>query len=928
MEPTEELWLGLNDLKVHFYFEWSDGTPVTFTTWQRGHPTYPSGLENCVVMKGQDGYWATDICDKKLGYICKKESSSQSSEEEMTTDPGCQRGWRRYGFHCYFVGSAFLTFSDANKTCEQNKAYLTTVENRNEQIFLISLTGQRHEKYFWIGLSDLEEPGTFRWTSGETLLFTHWNTDMPVRERGCVAMRTGVAAGLWDVVSCEERANFLCKQPVEDAPSLAPTSTCAAGWDTAPRRGTCLKVSSHQETRDSRRALARAGFSSKALGRCLGMISAMVLKYKTIRAKGLNTQAFWIGLFHLNPDEGYAWIDGSPAAYQYWAEDEPNNYQGSEHCVMFNKSPQMRWNDLNCENSLNWICEAEKEYKVTDDGWFIYGDKQYYFSSENAHMEKAREICKKNSADLVVIENESERKFLWKYIYRKGVKNYFIGLVASFDRKFSCRNSKQLMETCHATPVLCFFVSWLDDTPVNYVAWAPGEPNFANSDENCVIMSDFGFWKDISCAQKNDFICERHNSTHSMFAPTVLPFLGGCPETWLLFNNKCYKIFGYTTEERLTWHAARSTCIESGGNLVSIHNAQVQAFLTLLLKDISGETWIGLNDINQEHTYVWTDGSIFDYSKWGRKFPFRDKYINIDWNFITIETDCIAMMKGSDDEAGSWGNTGCQHNKSYICQMDSKSELFHSTPASEFEFIHYENSSYLIIPSKMNWDEARRACKEKSSQLASILDYYTNTFLLLQAAQHGEPLWIGLNSKVNGYYRWTDNKKMNYSEWSYGEPKWKIACVYLNLYGTWKTAPCKEEHFPVCQKSDDTASYDLPPETGKCPESDHISWVPFQSHCYNFNSDEMSWSQSVTKCVQSDAEKDKPHGHNAIWMLLTLVLLILVGMTFMVYFLFKIKNQDSCFLQHRTLDYTSPLTGTGDETDFLTDKERNEHSVV
>lgn len=52
-EPTEELWLGLNDLKAHLYFEWSDGTPVTFTKWQRRHPTNTNGLEHCVTMKGQ-----------------------------------------------------------------------------------------------------------------------------------------------------------------------------------------------------------------------------------------------------------------------------------------------------------------------------------------------------------------------------------------------------------------------------------------------------------------------------------------------------------------------------------------------------------------------------------------------------------------------------------------------------------------------------------------------------------------------------------------------------------------------------------------------------------------------------------------------------------------------------------------------------------
>ncbi|NXA27781.1 MRC1 protein, partial [Ibidorhyncha struthersii] len=178
-KPTEELWLGLNDLKAHFYFEWSDGTPVTFTKWQRRHPTYTNGLENCVVMKGQDGYWAIDVCDKQLGYICKKKPSSQTSEKKTIEDPGCHKGWKKYGFHCYLVGSALLTFSEANKTCERSKAYLATVESRNEQAFLISLTGLRSEKYFWIGLSNTKEQGSFRWTSGETPLFTHWNTAMP-----------------------------------------------------------------------------------------------------------------------------------------------------------------------------------------------------------------------------------------------------------------------------------------------------------------------------------------------------------------------------------------------------------------------------------------------------------------------------------------------------------------------------------------------------------------------------------------------------------------------------------------------------------------------------------------------------------------------------------------------------------------------------
>lgn len=46
--------------------------------------------------------------------------------------------------------------------------------------------------------------------------------------------------------------------------------------------------------------------------------------------------------------------------YENWDKDEPNNHEEIEHCVMFNRSPQMRWNDLYCEHLLNWICETKK----------------------------------------------------------------------------------------------------------------------------------------------------------------------------------------------------------------------------------------------------------------------------------------------------------------------------------------------------------------------------------------------------------------------------------------------------------------------------------------------------------------------------------------------------------------------------------------
>lgn len=46
----------------------------------------------------------------------------------------------------------------------------------------------------------------------------------------------------------------------------------------------------------------------------------------------------------------------------------------------------------------------------------MYKHKEYYFSKEAMSMERARGFCKKSGGDLVTIESETEKNFLWKYV--------------------------------------------------------------------------------------------------------------------------------------------------------------------------------------------------------------------------------------------------------------------------------------------------------------------------------------------------------------------------------------------------------------------------------------------------------------------------------------------------------------------------------
>uniref|UniRef100_A0A452GX85 Mannose receptor C-type 1 n=1 Tax=Gopherus agassizii TaxID=38772 RepID=A0A452GX85_9SAUR len=772
-KPIVELWIGLNDLRIQMCFEWSDKMPVTYTKWLHGEPTIAkSRQEDCVVMKGQDGYWA----DSVLKHI----------------DPGCWKGWERHGFYCYLIGHTFVTFSEAKKTCERSKGYLTTVGDRYEQAYLTSLIGLRSEKYFWISLSDVEKQGTFKWTDGEEVLFTHWNSAMPgIPECIAIPCRGGSASGLWHVQDCEEKAKFLCKQPAE-AMTLHPSVPeeksyfkCPMGWDSNNNISSCFKPFVREGNQN--KSWLEARDFCREIGGDLAAINSEE-EQQVIQDKELSFRPFWIGLFCLDPDEGFFWSDSSPVSDLVFS-----------HIAIFLTSSSLEY------RTWSFIIYLA-EYEVTEDGWIIYGGKQYFFSTESVPLEKARQFCKKNFGDLVVIDSNSESKFLWKY------ESYFISLFLSVDQQFT----------------------WMDGSPVHYVAWAKNEPNYANAEENCMVMyKNFGLWHDINCGNPNAFICERHSSStvNSTFAVTAPSPPGGCPESWLLFRNKCYKMFGSRDEDRVMWIPARRTCAKFGGNLASIPNEQVQAFLTYHLRDAKTDTWIGLNDINSELNFVWADGSGVYYANWIAGSPVIGE--------ITLY-DSLQPETGPVDKIGQWKDEPCYEARGFICQMDSgeicftNPKLSHSPttiPASDFT--HCGDSSYLVISSKMKWEEA-----QKSSELASILDPYSQSFL-----------WLQVNVVR------TTNTLMGYSKWASDEPKQTVACVYLDLDGTWKTASCDQKYFSVCKQSDVMAPTDSPQLFGRCPESEeHRTWVHFRSHCYYIESSyTRNWAQASRECTQLDA---------------------------------------------------------------------------
>ncbi|CAC5366818.1 MRC [Mytilus coruscus] len=82
-----------------------------------------------------------------------------------------------------------------------------------------------------------------------------------------------------------------------------------------------------------------------------------------------------------------------------------------------------------------------------------------------------------------------------------------------------------------------------------------------------------------------------------------------CPNGWKLFSDHCY-LFVYT---QITWMEARTECQNKGGYLVKVENGQEETWLTSQLED---EVWLGMNDIQNEGHWRWSDNSFVSYNNW------------------------------------------------------------------------------------------------------------------------------------------------------------------------------------------------------------------------------------------------------------------------------------------------------------------------
>ncbi|NWZ00818.1 MRC1 protein, partial [Loxia curvirostra] len=184
----------------------------------------------------------------------------------------------------------------------------------------------------------------------------------------------------------------------------------------------------------------------------------------------------------------------------------------------------------------------------------------------------------------------------------------------------------------------------------------------------------------------------------------------------------------------------------------------------------------------------------------------------------------------------------------------------------------------------MSWAQSVTQCIQSGGLLASVEDLYESNFLIEHAdlyASKTNGFWIGIYRNVNGQLLWQDNSALDFINWAEGQPLGDELdfCVELSAAtGYWSVLPCSSQKGFICKKPKNAS------------------------------------------------------GHLNIWILLTLVLIILLGVGFMIYFWFKIKpgsgTGGEVRQSSRQLEYSHALSAGDKGSDAASNEEKKEHSVV
>uniref|UniRef100_A0A8C9SF31 C-type lectin domain-containing protein n=1 Tax=Scleropages formosus TaxID=113540 RepID=A0A8C9SF31_SCLFO len=124
----------------------------------------------------------------------------------------CPQGWTCFSSKLYYISTERKSWSESQKDCKERGADLVIINNEEEQDFISQFTGP-----FWIGLSDREREGTWKWVDGTTLQEGqgYWKENQPDNyneNESCAETAKSNSQKTWNDFQCDEKLSWICEK--------------------------------------------------------------------------------------------------------------------------------------------------------------------------------------------------------------------------------------------------------------------------------------------------------------------------------------------------------------------------------------------------------------------------------------------------------------------------------------------------------------------------------------------------------------------------------------------------------------------------------------------------------------------------------------------------------------------------------------------
>ncbi|XP_058240764.1 CD209 antigen-like protein C [Hemibagrus wyckioides] len=122
--------------------------------------------------------------------------------------------WRYFNSRIYYISTEPKDWTESRQDCIERGADLVIINNKEEQEFI---TKQLGNSWAWIGLSDRETEGIWKWVDGTQMTTEYWNKGEPnnVGAEDCAEISGKPEKKGWNDYSCFNKKIWICEKSID-----------------------------------------------------------------------------------------------------------------------------------------------------------------------------------------------------------------------------------------------------------------------------------------------------------------------------------------------------------------------------------------------------------------------------------------------------------------------------------------------------------------------------------------------------------------------------------------------------------------------------------------------------------------------------------------------------------------------------------------